>query len=83
MTPALFFQLSDSGKISLLYTEGVFIRERNNDTYTIQLFLMDDNYYEVWQMNSTRRLLNISLVDSNNVEVLFPGICERELRKNR
>jgi hypothetical protein len=76
MSPSVFFQLSDQGKLSILTKHGLYIRERSNATYTIQLFLMDDSYYEVWKLNHTNQLIHITLIDEHKADVMFPGIRE-------
>jgi hypothetical protein len=81
MTPSIFFQLSDAAKITMLYKEGFFVRERMNATYTIQLYYLDQNYYEVWKMNTIEQLIHISLVDEENALILFPAICEMDILK--
>jgi hypothetical protein len=81
MAPNIFFQLSDSGKHSMLVDHGIYIREKKNSIYTTQLYFMDNNYYEVWVLNSIDSIIHISLLEEENALILFPGKCERDLLK--
>ena len=65
----------------MLVDHGIYIREKKNSIYTTQLYFMDNNYYEVWLLNSIDSIIHISLIEEENALILFPGKCERDLVK--
>lgn len=78
MKPLVFFQLSHSAQVKMLYSQGVFVRQKEQDPFIISLFLLGNVYYELLQHKASGRLHFINYLDENAAGILFPGVSEWE-----